>query len=206
MHVFVAGCVCLWFETAADGGGTVYFPVAVGEGGGPLHAIGPLGRFQCKWHHIFASDLLKSGRDVIAVSFTLSLFPLSPSSLSYTTPFTRPLFILVLSLPTFRSFFFSLFFFFPASCGGKHTGIGIKQERATEREERERAKMQTHLPLPITQFLQIKAIPMNIYVLEGSAGPDDMTKREGKLPPCGRKKASETQKRRDLVLILMFSW
>lgn len=139
MHVFVAGCVRLWFETAADGGGTVYFPVAVGEGGGPLHAIGPLGRFQCKWHHIFASDLLKSGRDVIAVSFTLSLFPLSPSSLSYTTPFTRPLFILVLSLPTFRSlFFFSILFFPPhhAEANTQESGLN-RRERQRERRERE---------------------------------------------------------------------
>lgn len=131
------------------------------------------------------------------------LCPLPPSLIQLLSLglFSSQFFLSPLSDP----FFFLYSFFSPASCGGKHTGIGIKQERATEREERERAKMQTHLPLPITQFLQIKAIPMNIYVLEGSAGPDDMTKREGKLPPCGRKKASETQKRRDLVLILMFS-
>lgn len=196
MCLWLAVCVCDLRQLQMEGGQFISL-WRWEKGVGPLHAIGPLGRFQCKWHHIFASDLLNSGRDVIAVSFTLSLFPLSPSSLSYTTPFTRPLFILVLSLPTFRSLFFSLFFFFPphhAEANTQESGLN-RRERQRERERRERAKMQTHLPLPITQFLQIKAIPMNIYVLEGSAGPDDMTKREGKLPPCGRKKASETQKR-----------
>ena len=51
----VCACVgdCLWFETAAGRGGgcSFYFPVAAGRkkngGGVSLHAIGPVGRFQC---------------------------------------------------------------------------------------------------------------------------------------------------------------
>lgn len=41
--------------------------------------------------------------------------------------------------------------------------------------------------MPITQFLEIKAILMNINVLESSVGPDDVTKRGGKIPPYGQK-------------------
>lgn len=36
---------------------------------------------------------------------------------------------------------------------------------------------------------------MNIYALESSTGPNDMTKWEGKLPPCGRKGSWGTKKK-----------
>lgn len=68
--------LCLPSETAAGAGG------GATRGRVPLHAIGLVGWIQCKWHHIFASDLLKSGCDVTAVSSTPLLFflcPLPPS-------------------------------------------------------------------------------------------------------------------------------
>lgn len=60
--------LCLPSETAAGAGGEAT------RGCVPPHTIGPVGWIQCKWHHVFASDLLKSGCDVTAVSSTPLLF------------------------------------------------------------------------------------------------------------------------------------
>lgn len=140
---------------------------------------------------------------------SVSLF-LAPSSLSYTTPLPRPLSLLILSLLSFqRLLFFShlllLIFFFLSYI---HTQIHrnrVKYEREAGRQrERERAKSQNYLP--ITQFFQIKAISMNINVLERSTGPGDMTKREASTiwteRPRGIKKIERFSAELDGVLHL----
>lgn len=57
----------------------------------------------------------------------------------------------------------------------------VHQQNETQRRE------ESSPLLPVTQFLEIKAILMNINVLESSVGPDDVTKRGGKIPPYGQK-------------------
>lgn len=116
-------------------------------------------------------------------SWSLSLSVFSPPFffvLTSSSPFPPPLFLLY-------------------RC--KHTGI---ESNGRKRQIGNRTKRQNHVPLPITQFLQIKAIFMNINVLESSTGPGDMTKREGKLPPYGQKGSVGPKNHlRDLVLICM---
>lgn len=96
--------VCLWLQTAAEGEGVwSLIPWQWRKGCVSLHAIGLVGGLQCKWHHIFLSDLLKHVHDVTAVSFSLLLFlslcpcppsPMLPIPLSLFSSFHFPISIL----------------------------------------------------------------------------------------------------------------
>ena len=176
-------CVCesvIWDSCRGRGGCSIIFLRQRKKGVCPCTRL-------AQWTDSSVSDITTSYLTYLkwpwrhcCLFHSVSVFSPSPSSLSYTTPFSASF-----PLSSFSRFPIHIFlFFFFHSYRGNHTWIEFNW-RETRRGKR--AKRQNRQALPITQFRQIKTTSMNINVLESSTGPGDMTKWEDKLPPYGQK-------------------
>lgn len=117
----------------------------------------------------------------LSLSVCLFFYPLSPIPRLLYNPFLSVSY----HLGSFIHIFLVLIYYFFPSLSvimqRQTHGRRVHQQNETQRRD------ESSPVLPITQYLEIKAILMNFNVLESSVGPDDVTKRGGKIPPYGQK-------------------
>lgn len=187
--VLLGVCICVIWDSCRKEGAKrrgVHFIILVAavveKGGVSPHAIGPVGWFQREWHHNSVPDLLKVAMtSQLSLSVCLFFYPLSPIPRLLYNPFLSASY----HLGSFIHIFLVLIYYFFPSLSvimqRQTHGRRVHQQNETQRRD------ESSPVLPITQYLEIKAILMNFNVLESSVGPDDVTKRGGKIPPYGRK-------------------
>lgn len=116
-------------------------------------------------------DLLKVAMtSQLSLSVCLFFYPLSPIPRLLYNPFLSASY----HLGSFIHIFLVLIYYFFPSLSvimqRQTHGRRVHQQNETQRRD------ESSPVLPITQYLEIKAILMNFNVLESSVGPDDVTK------------------------------